>query len=331
MSKASNCIITIAPGNLQNENVVRQRIEKIFKSEPILHDVSIILDAKSMPLDIGMLVGNIQNFELDEFKKLPELLREVSAYSLDGFITIEAIPMHQISDNADLDIIDSIHFSSITRQIRLKLNKSTFQSTPNVFGSQKGILVKKVKESKKGHGASNYVSYNYLITFSILEENISNEINHLIKSVFGNSTVKVQTNNANNISSLQGENKTVGSLAKIPLKLNVRNYPIFDDTGFREQSQAIYEYLTLFHINSPQLTENIDDYISSYQAPNFMSEYTEEVRPGKELFRHTFEDIDLAIFTSLMKSGCLSISAYTMNTHILISNNPNNLVLWECQ
>lgn len=332
---SSNCIITIAPGRQQDENIVHKRIEKIFKSNPILHDVSVIIDSKSLPLDIAMLAGNIQKFELDEFKKLPELIQEVSACNSDDFVIIEAIPMHQVWDNTDLDIVDSIQFSSVTRQIKLKLNKSTFQSAPNVFESQKGILIKKIMESKKGHGALNHVSYSYLITLSTLEEDISYEMHHLIKSVFGYSTVKVYTNNTNNTSylldkNLLDENKAVGRLSKMPSRLNV-NYLEFNDVDFHEQSQTIYEYLNLLHINSLQLTETIDDYISSYQIPEFIKRSTEELKPDQEVYKHTFDEVDFSTFDSLMKSHCLSISAYTKDSHIMILNIPDALVLWECQ
>lgn len=328
---SSNCIITIAPGRQQDENIVHKRIEKIFKSNPILHDVSVIIDSKSLPLDIAMLAGNIQKFELDEFKKLPELIQEVSACNSDDFVIIEAIPMHQVWDNTDLDIVDSIQFSSVTRQIKLKLNKSTFQSAPNVFESQKGILIKKIMESKKGHGALNHVSYSYLITLSTLEEDISYEMHHLINFVFGQSAVKVHTNNNNNISFLQDENKAVGHLTKKPSKLNVRCYPDLNDVDFHEQSQTIYEYLNLLHINSLQLTETIDDYISSYQIPEFIKRSTEELKPDQEVYKHTFDEVDFSTFDSLMKSHCLSISAYTKDSHIMILNIPDALVLWECQ
>ncbi|CUM56901.1 unnamed protein product [Debaryomyces tyrocola] len=330
---SSNCIVTLAPGSQQDENIVHKRIEKIFKSNPIVHDVSVILNSKSLPLDIGMLVGNIQKFELDEFKKLPELIQKVSAFKSDDFVIIEAIPIHQVWDNTDLDIIDSIQFSSVTGQIKLKLNKSTFQSSPNIFDSQKGILIKKIIESKKGHGALNHVSYSYLITLSTVEEDISYEMHHLIKSVFGYSTVKVHTNNTTNISHLLDENKAVGRLSKMPKmpsKLNV-NYLEFNDVDFHEQSQTIYEYLNLLHINSQQLTETIDDYISSYQIPESIKRSTEELKPDQELYKHTFDEIDFPTFHSLMKNHCLTISAYVKNSHIMVLNIPDASLLWECQ
>ncbi|CUM45830.1 uncharacterized protein AC631_04202 [Debaryomyces fabryi] len=327
MTKPSNCSVTVATGKLDEDNAVRKRIENIFKSNPILQGVSVILKSKSLPLNIDKLLENIRKIDLNEFEKLPELLQEVSGYKSKGFITIEGIPLHQVWDDSSLDITDSIQFNSVTNQIKIKLNKSTFESSPNVFDNRKGILIKKIMESKKGHGALNHVSYSYLITMSTLEEGISHEVHHLIKSVFKYSSVKVRTNCANNISCLRDVNKIIGNSTIIPLKLNIRDYPIFN-VDFQEANQAIYEYLTLLHINSPQLTENIDDYISSYKIPEYLAQNTEHLQ---ELYKYTFDEIDFSVLDSLMRSNCLSISAYATDSHIMILNTQNTLVLWECQ
>lgn len=327
MSNLSNCSVTIAAGKLEKNNIVSKRIDKIFKSNPLLQDVSAILNSKSLPLDINILREKIRKIELNEFEKLPELLQEVSRYKSKGFITIEGIPLHQCWDNAALDITDRIQFNSATNQIKIKLNKNTFESSPNVSRNNRGILIKKIMGSKKGHGALNHVSYSYLITMSTLEEDISHGMYHLIKSVFKYSSIKVCTNCAKDISCLQDRNKIVGDSTRMPLKLNINACPIFN-VDIQEENQAIYEYLNLLHINSPQLTENIDEYISSYKIPKCLTQDTENLQ---RLYKHVFDEIDLSILDSLIRSNCLSISAYTTDSHIMILNIQNTLVLWECK
>lgn len=328
MTNTNNCLVSVADKTLDS-NIIFKRLKKIFENHGVLCDISVVLDVKSLPPDIDSLLRCIHKFETSDYTELSTLLQEVSLSQEKGYVVLEAFPMHQISENLHLNIVDTLKFNSITGQITLQLTEKCYQSCP-LLVNNKEVTITKINNSKKGHGSSHSASFNYMISLSIL--NISAEIDYIVETIFGNSQVTVLTNRLNPITSLQNNDSETHSSMVILQELSTMvQVPQVSKLDIQENYNSIYEYLTLLHMNSPLLTEGLDTYISSYQGPEFKSITNLDSRD--KLYKYTFGYMDSFVWDSLINHNWRSISGYTNDSHVLILNDSvhQNLVLWECK
>lgn len=295
-------------GKSQCSVVVRQSgemsIDMFFKDRPILSELHIVSKDQS-PISL-----NSSQYPITRLLKSDQLLSLISKANKDSNL--------KASTNSDNEFLDPAirHNELILDGLNLKLyiNEQSYKSIPSVVNIG---TVKKLKDTKLGHGSKYHSSHSYLVCLN-LTSGMKPEIEYILNTLF---TICDITTNIT--TKLPVENIIPSTLVLNKVDLSSL-YADISDLDLAD----LYEYLILINLNSPQLTsEGIDDYISTYQLPYTHSSATE----NKPLVLSRYEDVSSKHVHDMIKQDWLIINTYHDSGHTLLFKSPvsQTIVVWD--
>ncbi|CAK7893842.1 hypothetical protein CAAN1_02S08856 [[Candida] anglica] len=297
-----------SPANLLPQNVRELQRVEIISSQPLSN------------------VSKLINYNHPNFPRLGSIL-EGDALKAKGLL-LHAIPtraQQQMPLNESLDICDEFTYDGSNDQSVIKLTSATYQRVPGLHNID-GVDVRKVKESKKGHGAKFYVSYNYIIkiNWKQLTTNALNKVIFMINNAFEQVIITISCYEfTTDLEEKFGFTKTTPTLTSTTPKYTFEDFPSDSDLDPEE----VYELLNLLLIDSAQLSGSIDDYISNYSVPFPISVTTSQNKTTRyRLIGPIHSD-----FIQDLESNWKILSMHTKTQQFIhFRDSSNNVYSWEC-
>lgn len=293
LTMVSNCKVTkCQPGSLPAE---------ILQQYSILTDLYIVSDIKSQ---INL---DLTKYHLSQLTNSGDLYEIITKRDAESYL--EATPSDRHADSEDFHINKLILRNNT---LKLYLQEQSYKSIPSL--SNVGI-VKKLKDSKVGHGAKHYVNYSHSIEIN-LSTGIKSQVKYVLQTIF--SKCDIITNIPIDSNVVQSTHRSQA------LNQNLNLSPIFNQN---DDLSDLYEYLILLNMNSNQLLMNndTDDYLSTYEVP------TSESTPQMSLTLNHYINISGKYLQGLFNENWLCINAYTFSGHILLLKSPvdKSIIIWE--
>lgn len=294
---ASNYFVTIyQPGETPKE---------LLRPSPILSKLYIITETNSN-IDLDKA-----KYPLSQLKNSDQLCEIIQRAGADSYL--EAIP--SVVGESRLQFFPLNRVTLVDQNLKIYLDEDSYKSIPNL--SNIGV-VKKLKYSKIGHGAKNYVSYPYSISFKTLS-GIKPEVKFVLQTIFKQCDI---------ITNIKIESHVLYPISKSqPLNEKLNLSPIFSPVSEIDDLFEFYEYLVLLNLNSSQLLieSDIDDYISSYQVPGSAN------CRQTSLELNSYNHISGNYLLDLIEENWLLINAYSSSGHLLAFKSPidQSIITWN--
>ncbi|KAK6453711.1 uncharacterized protein RJT20DRAFT_3713 [Scheffersomyces xylosifermentans] len=326
-----NCHVTT--GSLDSE-AVQKTINSLLKGNPYIKTANILISSGSNDIESDFSIGltDVKSYQNGEFSNLLGAIQELSFP--DDAKSLSSIYLHAKSNEISKDLSITNSFTLKNNNLRVRLNESSFQRVPNLANLKSPKFeVKKIKESKTGHGAKNYVSYNYSITSSMEIRNnylvLPEELKYLIETIFSHCIVRIVAYKAP-IAFLDSKTPSISTSQIASSVVNL--LPLSTDIEKLQQvdSSELYEYLTLLTLDCSQLQlkNPVDDYISIYSPPEFPSHSDVD---NSDLVKVSVSDIHSEFLVDYIReANWRVISLHSEETHLLLfKSQVNAVVVWN--
>ncbi|KAG2733589.1 hypothetical protein G9P44_003114 [Scheffersomyces stipitis] len=313
-----------------NGSEVFKSIESALRSTCFINSAHILTSATPEPTT---------NLDLVQFHKsssapetpLLEILSQLDYTDFDE--NNSAIYLSAVSDNASIELSNTSSLTLKNSILKIVVSESAFQKVPNL-ANVPNVVLKKIRESKIGHGSKQFVSYNYDITIQLRIANnqlaIFSELQYIIQTIFNVYTCLTVSTFNFPIQLISTESATA-AISQINADLvNLHPLGASIQTLDSEDTAELYEYLTMLASGSSQLnTYNpVEDFISSYQVPQL---------PSDSQFPHNLERLTLKNIHSkflnlyIREQPWTIISIHSDNKHSLLYRSPvdGHIILWE--
>ncbi|CUM65946.1 uncharacterized protein PRCAT00003599001 [Priceomyces carsonii] len=311
----NHCSVRVSSGE-STKSFIDKQVKALIKECEIINR----LDILSLNDECEAISSQHGKYCEMEYNNLAQLLLEiVKTLTIDNLI-IQAEASFQIPEDT-LDETDTFSFNTRTFCVTLKLKESSFQSTP---GLQKVGEIKRLKETKKGHGSRCFVSYSYSIQVVLSSGScVPAELTYILNKLFGRCSLRL---------SIYGDNEQISSLIfndvkmvrkVLPSEINVQ---VFRELNYKDRHEManVHEFLTLLFINNTEVSRPSDDFISTYVNP--------ETKVGSlvQMRRDSVKNINPAALYDISKLSFFALSILTGRSHILVLKGfpENRIISW---
>ncbi|KAK6202355.1 uncharacterized protein RJT21DRAFT_118368 [Scheffersomyces amazonensis] len=330
----NNQSLQVLQGPYDSENVTN-KIQSLLNQIPLISNANIITNSSDYTGDD--IVSSSFYYTANNYNSVYELLTSIKLERDENVFYVKAIPSDVVVVDNSLSSLNVNQLSLHNSKLIFILTESTFQTIPALTNKVKNSRTRKLKHTKIGHGAKQFVSYNYQIDIDLIIDhgkfNIEPEIAYIINKEF--SQVQIEVSSSFTIDYLT-EFASVPQFKHTTIDPTTINLQPFEFNDINNNLGDIYEYFTLLTLNSTnpqlQLTNSIDDALSSYQIPSSSID-TNQSSPSVPLYKHNIINVNSHYIShTILSQSWKLLSLQTSGIHVIIyRDTKDNTFVFEAR